>query len=60
MSDVEGKIRVGNEKSSELMKKVLDMRDIASTSLENANIKIEENHQSIQKANCKFTIIDAN
>ena len=35
---------------SELMKKVLDMRDIASTSLENANIKIEENHQSIQKA----------
>ena len=50
VSDVEGKIRIGNEKSSELMKKVLDMRDIASTSLENANIKIEENHQSIQKA----------
>ena len=38
------------EKFVSAMKRVLDMRDIASTSLENANIKIEENHQSIQKA----------
>ena len=50
VSDVESKIRIGNEKSSELMKKVLDMRDIASSSLDNANTKIEENHQAIQEA----------
>ena len=47
---MESKIRIGNEKSSELMKKVLDMRDIASSSLDNANTKIEENHQAIQEA----------
>ena len=50
VSQVESKIHIGNERSSELMKKVLEMREIASTSLENTNDKIKENHSAIQKA----------
>lgn len=50
VSQVESKIRIGNSRSSELMKKVLEMREIASKSLENTNVKIEENHNAIQQA----------
>ncbi|MBP3610331.1 MAG: methyl-accepting chemotaxis protein [Lachnospiraceae bacterium] len=50
VSEVETKIRIGNERSTELMKKVVEMRESASASLANTNIKIEENHAAIQKA----------
>lgn len=50
VSKVETKIRIGNERSTELMKKVEEMRESASASLENTNTKIEENHIAIQKA----------
>ena len=50
VSQVESKIKMGNAKSTELMDKVLKMRELASTSLSNTNIKIEENHSAIQEA----------
>ncbi len=50
VSQVETKINVGNAKSAELMNKVLEMREIASKSLENTKNKIEENHSAIQEA----------
>ena len=50
VSQVESKIKVGNAKSNELMEDVTQMREIASTSLENTNKKIEENYKAIQKA----------
>lgn len=50
VSQVEAKIRMGSTKSDELMKKVLDMREKARASLENTNLKIEENHTAIQNA----------
>ena len=50
VSQVEAKIRVGTAKSNELMANVIQMREIASTSLENTNKKIEENYNAIQKA----------
>lgn len=50
VSQVEGKINVGNEKSLELMKKVSQMREETSASLENTNRKIADNYEAIQKA----------
>lgn len=50
VSQVESKIKMGNTKSTELMDKVLEMRELASASLSNTNIKIEENHNTIQEA----------
>lgn len=50
VSQVESKIHIGNDRSAELMKKVLEMREIASTSLENTKSKIAENHSAIQQA----------
>lgn len=50
VTQVEEKIHMGNVRSSELMKKVEKIREIASTSLSNTNNKIEENHIAIQKA----------
>jgi len=50
VSQVETKINVGNIKSAELMNKVLEMRGIASKSLENTKIKIEENNSAIREA----------
>lgn len=47
---VEAKIKMGNVKSNELMDKVLEMRELASTSLNNTTAKIEENHNAIQEA----------
>lgn len=50
VSQVESKIHIGNERSSELMNKVLEMREIASVSLNNTNVRIEENNNAIQEA----------
>lgn len=50
VSQVESKIHIGNTRSDELMKKVLEMRESASASLVNTNVKIEENHTAIQEA----------
>ena len=50
VSQVEDKIKIGNTKSAELMDKVLEMRELASNSLENTKTKIEENHSAIQEA----------
>jgi methyl-accepting chemotaxis protein len=50
VSQVEEKICEGNSKSTELMNKVLEMRNIASCSLHNTNAKIEENHIAIREA----------
>ena len=50
VSQVESKIKMGNAKSTELMDKVLEMRELASASLTNTNMKIEENHNAIQEA----------
>lgn len=50
VSQVESKIKMGNAKSTELMDKVLEMRELASASLTNTNLKIEENHNAIQEA----------
>lgn len=50
VSQVEAKIKVGNEKSIELMDNVSEMRDVATKSLENTNEKIKDNYEAIQKA----------
>lgn len=50
VAQVESKIQMGNERSAELMNKVLKMREIASASVNTTNIRIEENHNAIQKA----------
>ncbi len=50
VTQVETKIRIGNERSSELMEKVTKMRNVASESLVNTNKKIEENNSAIQEA----------
>lgn len=50
VSQVESKIHIGNDRSAELMKKVLEMRETASASLENTKNKIAENHSAIQQA----------
>lgn len=50
VSQVEAKIRVGNAKSNDLMAKVMEMRELASKSLDSTNTKIEENHEAIRKA----------
>ena len=50
VSQVESKIRIGNTRSVDLMKQVVEMRNLASASLDNTNIKIEENHNAIQAA----------
>ena len=50
VSQVEDKIRAGSQKSAELMKKVSEMREIASKSLDNTGVKIDENYKAIQEA----------
>lgn len=50
VTQVETKIRIGNERSAGLMKQVMEMREIASMSLSNTNKKIEENNNAIQEA----------
>ena len=50
VSKVESKIKVGSQKSAELTKKVSAMREIASNSLDNTGIKIDENYKAIQEA----------
>ena len=50
VSHVESKIKVGTVKSNELIENVAVMREIASTSLENINKRIEENYAAIHKA----------
>lgn len=50
VSQVEAKIRIGNTRSVDLMKQVVEMRNLASASLENTNVKIEENNNAIQSA----------
>ena len=50
VTQVETKIRIGNERSAELMKQVIGMREIASASLSNTNKKIEENNNAKQEA----------
>ena len=50
VSQVEDKIRAGSQKSTELMKKVSEMREIASKSLDNTGVKIDENYKAIQEA----------
>ena len=50
VTEVETKIQSGNTKSIELMKKVQEIREMASASLANTNAKIAENHIAIQQA----------
>ncbi len=50
VSQVETKIQVGSERSTELMDQVLQMRQIASTSLSTTKTKIEENSYAIHDA----------
>lgn len=50
VAQVETKIKMGNAKSIELKDKVLEMRELASASLDNTNVKIAENHNAIQEA----------
>lgn len=50
VTEVETKIQSGNTKSIELMKKVQEIREMASASLANTNTKIAENHIAIQQA----------
>ena len=50
VSQVESKIQIGNTRSAELMKKVLEMHEMASSSLTSTGAKLEENHSAIQRA----------
>jgi len=50
VSQVGDKIQIGNTRSTELIKKLTEMRKIAETSLQNTNCKIEEIAHDIQNA----------
>lgn len=50
VSEVKTKIHVGNNRSNELLEKVLQMRDLANASLQTTNTKLVENQAAIERA----------
>ena len=50
VSDVEEKIQIGNDRSGELITKVLQTKEIAENSLKNAQIRIQENQEDLEEA----------
>lgn len=50
VTNVEERIRQGNQYSNELLDKVGHMQKLASTTMENANVQISENQKAIEEA----------
>ncbi len=50
VSEVKTKIHAGNNRSNELLEKVLQMRDLANASLQTTNTKLVENQAAIERA----------
>lgn len=50
VSEVEERIKQGNIHSSELLNKVEQMQELATTTLTNINVQIEENQKAIEKS----------